>query len=165
MRAIPDDVEPVPPLALQNTLADGGTVALDDAGQRLGELPHAEHPSGCVDTRHHVTRVRQIASDRFSVARSVIDLLWNEHKTQLSPQIDPVTGRVLGLTVDDVGDDSCLRAIGFHTGDFLRTVNGYELDLTAFPALKQSVLKDGSAVVRFDRNGHTMTVFYEVRNE
>jgi hypothetical protein len=166
MRPIPDDVEPVPQQARGTTLADGGGIALADAGARFVELQHTDRPAACMDARHHVLRVQQIASDRWVIGRGVVDLVRTERKAQMSQQIDAVTGHVVGLSVDDIGDGSCLGAMGFRTGDVLRTLNGRDLvDWSSYGVIYQSIMKDGNAVVRFDRAGHTLTVLYEVRNE
>ncbi len=166
MRPIPDDVEPVPRAARAEALADGGSVALLEGGPHFVELAHVDHPAACADARHHVLRVAQIANDRWVIARGVIDLVRSEKKTQLAPQIDPASGHITGLTIEDIGDDSCLGALGFRNGDLLRTVNGHDLvDWSTYSAIYQSIVKDGNAVVRFDRGGRAMTVLYEVRSE
>ncbi len=166
MRPIPDDVQPVPQQARGTPLADGGAIALIEAGARFVDLPHTDRPAACMDARHHILRVQQIAGDRWVIGRGVIDLLRSERKAQMSQQIDAASGRVIGLSIEDIGDGSCLGAIGFRSGDLLRTLNGRDLvDWSSYGTIYQSIMKDGNAVVRFDRAGHTMTVLYEVRNE
>jgi hypothetical protein len=166
MRPIPDDVQAVPEQAKRpSSLADAGAVALADAGLRPGELPHSDHLAACMDSRHHVLRVQQIATDRWIIGRGVLALLRSENKAQVSPQIDAATGHVTGLAIEDIGEASCLGALGFRTGDVLRTVNGHEIDWAAYTLIYQSIMKDGTGVVRFERGGHALTVLYEVRDD
>ncbi len=164
MRPIPDDVEPVPASAHESAkLADGGAVAQADAS-RFVELSHTDKAPACSDSRHRVLRVHQVAADRWIIARDVLGVLRSERKAQVSQQLDQ-NGAIVGMSVEDVGEDSCLGAIGFRTGDLVRTVNGLSLDYAAWSNVYQSIQKNGSAVVRLDRGGRTLTVLYEVRDD
>ena len=89
--------------------------------------------------------------------------IGGDPKSQLAPQVDPASGRIVGLYVQDIGQ-SCLAAIGFREGDLIRTINGVvPIDWTVYSAVYQSIIKDGNAVVRFERGGRAMSVLYEVR--
>jgi len=165
MKPIPDDVEPVPQSSIVEAkrLADGGAIALLADAAAPHTLPHGEAPLACYDVRHRIVRVKQIAPDRWVIARGVLDALRNERKVQFSPQIDQL-GNIIGLTLDNV-DGSCAQVLGFQAGDFLRSVNAFVADLNFWGNIYQSVMKDGAAVIRFERGGHPMTWLYEVRNE
>ncbi len=166
MRPIPDDVEPVPQTSLvaAKTLADGGvmaSLATDAAAPHTHA--HGDEPRACYDPRHRMLRAQQIAPDRWVIARGVLDALRNERKVQFSQQIDQL-GNVTGMSLENV-DDSCAQVIGFRAGDFVRSVNGIVADASLWGNIYQAVLKDSSAVIRFDRGGHAVTWLYEVRNE
>jgi len=165
MRPIPDDVEPVPASARTSAkVADAGPMAQADASARFVELPHTDRPGACADARHRLARVHQVASDRWVIAREVLGMLRNERKAQVSQQLDQ-NGAIVGLSIEDVGEGSCLAAIGFQTGDLIRTVNGQTLEWSMWSSLYQSIQKNGSAVVRLDRGGKTLTVLYEVKDD
>ncbi len=165
MRPIPDDVQPVPRSSVESAkLADAGSVALVDAGPRFVELPKTDRPPACADARHRMLRVHQVAPDRWIIARDVLGALRNERKAQVSQQIDQ-NGAIVGMSIEDAGDGSCLAALGFRTGDLVRTVNGQTLDWGAWPMLYTSINKNGSAVVHLDRGGKSVTVLYEVKDE
>jgi hypothetical protein len=162
MRPIPDDVEPAPRFLLVAAIHDAAVSIESEAGTRAGELPHVETTAQCVDSRHRAVHARQLAPDRWTVGRGIIELLRND-KAHVETQID-ASGHVTGLLIEDVAD-GCFAELGFKTGDVLRTVNGQELDWSSYSMVYRSILKDGSAVVRFDRGGRPQTVVYEVRNE
>lgn len=165
MRPIPDDVQPVPRSSLEaSKLADAGAVAQTDAAPRFVELPHTDRPAACADARHKALRVHQVASDRWLIAREVLGVLRTERKAQVSQQLDQ-NGTIVGMSIEDIGEGSCLGALGFRTGDLVRTINGQALDWAAWPTLYQSITKNGSAVVRLDRGGKSLTVLYEVKDE
>ena len=164
MRPIPDDVQPVPHREEASKLADAGSVAEGDAAPRFVELPHNDRPAACSDARHKTLRVHQTAADRWVIARQVVDVLRSERKAQLSQQIDQ-NGAIVGASIEDIGDGSCLGALGFRNGDLLRSINGQSLDWSSWALVYQSITKNGSAVVRFERSGKTLTWLYEVRNE
>src|SRR5512140_2858696 len=70
MRPIPDDVQPVPRSSLESAkLADAGNVALADAAPRFVELPKTDRLPACADARHRTLRIRQVAPDRWIIAR------------------------------------------------------------------------------------------------
>jgi len=163
MRPIPDDVQPVPTRDQSARLADAGAIE-GEAGPKFVELPHNDKPAACSDSRHKSLQVRKIATDRWVIARQVVDVLRSERKAQLSQQIDQ-NGAIAGVSIEDVGDSSCLEAIGFHNGDLLRSINGLALDWSSWSVVYQSIMKNGSAVVRFERGGKQVTWLYEVRNE
>jgi hypothetical protein len=163
MRPIPDDVEPAPHFVRSEVLVDGGVLlAASDGGSHVVALAHEEHPVACQDARHKPLRVRQIASDRWSVARGVIDAVRSD-KAHLSPQLD-ANGHTTGLVIDDVSD-GCFAALGFQTGDVIHTINGQELDWSSYSLIYRSIMKDGNAVVRFDRHARALTAVYEVTAE
>ena len=165
MRPIPDDVQPVPRSSIEAAkLADAGPVAQTDAAPRFVELPHTDRPAACADARHKMLRVHQVAPDRWIIARDVLGILRTERKAQVSQQIDQ-NGVIVGMSIEDVGAGSCLEALGFRTGDLVRSIYGQALDWSAWPTLYQSITKDSSAVVRLDRGGRTLTVLYEVKDE
>ncbi len=164
MRPIPDDVQPVPKRDQSARLADAGALTDIDGGPRFVELPHNDKPLACSDARHKSLHVHQVAPDRWSIARQVVDVLRSERKAQLSQQIDQ-NGAIVGVSIEDVGDGSCLAAIGFRNGDLLRSINGQGLDWASWSVMYQSIMKNGSAVVRFERGGKQITWLYEVRTE
>jgi hypothetical protein len=163
---MPDDVQPVPRAiaSSHSALTDAGGMATvtDGATGRATELAHVDRPPECTDNRHHTVRVRQIAADRWVIARGVLDTLRND-KAQLTPQVD-AAGRVTGLLVEDIGS-GCLAALGFRTGDLIHSVNGQSLDWATYYLVYRAVYKDGSAVVRFERGGRALTVVYELGPE
>jgi type II secretory pathway component PulC len=165
MKPIPDDVEPVPRFVRDARLVDGGaTHGLADAAAHTAafEQEGGRGPE-CVDRSHHPLRVRQWAADRWSVPRGVLDAVRTD-KAQLAPQLD-ASGHVIGLLIEEIGD-GCLAVLGFHNGDLIRNVNGQELtDASAYYAIYRTIMKDGSAVVRFDRGGRSQAVVFELRNE
>ena len=163
MRPIPDDVQPVPKRDESARLADAGAVDID-GGPKFVELPHNDKPAACSDSRHKSLLVRKVAADRWVIARQVVDVLRSERKAQLSQQIDQ-NGAIAGVSIEDVGDSSCLEAIGFRNGDLLRSINGQGLDWASWSVMYQSIMKNMSAVVRFERGGKQLTWLYEVRNE
>ncbi len=165
MRPIPDDVQPVPRSSVEaSKLADAGAVALTDAAPRFVELPHTDRPAACADARHRMLRVHQVAPDRWIIGRDVLGVLRTERKAQVSQQIDQ-NGVIVGMSIEDIGEGSCLGALGFRTGDLVRSINGQVLDWSAWPTLYQSITKNTSAVVRLDRGGKSLTVLYEVKDE
>jgi len=166
MRPIPDEVEPVPRTASSTELADAGPLARADAGQRYVATEHTSQPPPCSDTRHHPLEVRRIAPDEWIIASGVLDVVRSEEKATVSPQVDSA-GRVTGVAIADVGENSCLAALGFQDGDVIKSVNDYGLtgDWSMFPVINASIGKNGSALVRFERSGRPMAVRFEVRNE
>lgn len=165
MRPIPDDVEPVPQTAVGSAhkLADAGMIALADAAPHVTLAVHDQESNACMDPRHHALRARQLGSDRWVISRAILDVVRNERKAQIMEQTDQL-GNITGATLENVSD-SCLAVIGFQNGDFVRSINGYAADWTTWAQTYQSIVKDGNAVVRFDRGGHALTVVYEIRNE
>ena len=162
MRPIPDDVQPVPKTAREASKMDAGASVVSEGGAHAAETAHND-PQGCQDSRHHPLHVRQSAPDRWTVARAVMDVVRTD-KARVSPQLD-ASGHIVGLLVDEIVEGSCLGALGFQTGDLIRTVNGQELgDWSNYSLIYRSIMKDGSAVVRFDRRGHPQTVLYEINN-
>lgn len=167
MRPIPDDALPAPRETASATLADAGSFAREGGGAaRLAELPHSSKPPACADTRHRPLTVRHVAPDRWIIASGVLDVVRSERKAIVVPRVDSA-GRVLGLTIEDVGDGSCLGALGFESGDLVRSVNSFPMlgDWSNFALVSASITKNGEAVVRFDRGGRPMTVVYEVESE
>ena len=165
MRPIPDDVQPVPTRnEASKSLADAGMIAEGDAASRFVELPKNEKAAACSDARHKSLRIHQVAGDRWMIARQVVDVLRSERKAQVSQQIDQ-NGAIVGVSIEDVGEGSCLEAVGFRSGDLLRSVNGQALDWASWNVVYQSIMKNGSAVVRFDRGGKTLTWLYEMRTD
>ncbi len=163
MKPIPDDVEPVPQSAMgAKHLSDAGVLALADAAAHVAQNAH-EAPFECVDNRHRALRVQKLGADRWAISRGVIDALRNERKAQISPVTDQL-GNVIGASLENVAD-SCIAVLGFQNGDLVRSINGYIADWNDWARTYQSIIKDGTAVVRFDRGGKAMTVLYEVRNE
>lgn len=162
MRPIPDDVQPVPKTAPLGALVVPAAPA-GDAGARVAEGPRGQKPPPCADARGRALEVRRIAPDRWLIASGVLDVVRNERKVVLSPRTD-AAGRLVGFTVQDLGDRSCFGALGFATGDVLRSVNSLPLDADGLEsaALYQSIIKNGAAVVRFDRGGQPTTVVYEI---
>ncbi|HEY1959791.1 MAG TPA: hypothetical protein VGH28_29480 [Polyangiaceae bacterium] len=167
MRPIPDDVEPVPRTATATALPDAGLrLQRTDAGSHWVAGSHTSQPEPCSDTKHRPLEARRIAPDEWIIASGVMDVIRSEEKATVAPQID-ATGRTTGLVIEDVGENSCLGALGFQDGDVLRTINDVALaaDWSTFPVITASVNKNGSALVRFERNGHPAAVLFEVRTE
>jgi hypothetical protein len=165
MRPIPDDVQPVPPARIASSnLADGGSIEKGDGGSRFVELPHGDKAATCADARHKNLRVHQVASDRWIIARQVVDVIRTDRKAQLSQQIDQ-NGAIAGVVIEDIGEAACLEALGFRNGDLIRSVNAQPMDWSLWSAVYQSITKDGTAVVRLDRGGKSLTWLYEVRND
>jgi type II secretory pathway component PulC len=129
-------------------------------------MAHADAPlTGCVDAQKHQLRVRQLSADRWSIVKEVLPLLRSERKSSITKQLDQTTGQQIGYTIVDVGDGSCLQALGFRNGDLVRSLNGH--NLTDWGAAMQSfaaITKDGAAIVRLERGGKAMTVVYEIQN-
>lgn len=170
MRPIPDDVEPVPKTSQLGSKS--GAMPSADAGRTIALADAASHTLahngdnalvGCLDNRHRPLRVQRVASDSWVIARGVLDALRNERKAQFSPMFDQA-GNVSGATLDSVSE-SCLAVLGFQAGDVLRSINGVAADWNQWGPIYQSIIKDGNAVVRFERAGHALTVVYEIRNE
>ena len=165
MRPIPDDVEPVP-----KSTAPGATLAAAaplpsaaDGGSRT-DAPHAASKAPpCADGRGRALEVRRIAPDHWLIASGVIDVIRSERKAVLVQETD-AAGKIVGFSIQDIGDGSCLGALGFATGDVLRSVNSHALDTDGISSIPiyQSIMKNGAAVVRFDRGGRANTVVYEV---
>ena len=167
MRPIPDDVEPAPRALAGAVLADAGALARMDSGARWVATPHEpSKPAPCSDTRHRALTVRRVAPDEWIIGSGVLDVVRSERKAILVPQVDPA-GRVVGLSIRDAGDDSCLGALGFEDGDLIQSINSFALegDWSSFPTISASITKNGKAVVRFERGGRPMTVVYEVQGE
>lgn len=163
MKPIPDDVDPVPQSAMgAKHLGDAAVVALADAAPHVALGEH-EAPVACVDNRHRALRVQKLSADRWAISRGVIDAVRNERKAQISPVTDQL-GNVIGASLESI-TDSCLAVLGFMPGDLIKSINGYIADWNEWARTYQSIIKDGTAVVRFDRDGKAMTVLYEVRNE
>jgi len=167
-RPIPDDLAPLPIGSVGSAVQlaearDAGEIA--EAG-RAASIAHADAPpSGCVDAQKRSLRVRQAGADRYLVPRAVMDVVRNERKSTMTKQMDPTTGQQIGYSIVDVGDGSCLQALGFRNGDLVRTLNGH--DLTDWEAIRQafaSIAKDGVAVVKLERGGRPLTVVYEIQN-
>lgn len=167
-RPIPDELAPLPIGSIGSnvqiaSVVDAGESA--DAGH-AASLAHADAPlSGCVDAQKRPLRVRQAGADRYVVPRAVMDVVRSERKSTMTKQMDQTTGQQIGYSIVDVGDGSCLQALGFRSGDLVRTLNGH--DLTDWEAIRQaftSIAKDGAAVVKLERGGKSMTVVYELQN-
>lgn len=163
MRPIPDDVEPVPRTSSRTTLADAGPLADTDAAIRVTELSHTAKPAPCSDSRGRPLVLRRVSADRWLLALGVIDVIRGERKAVLTQQLD-TAGRIVGLAIQDIGNNSCLGALGFQNGDVLKSINSNAIDVDGLtsPTIYQSIVKNGAAVVRFERGGHETTVVYEV---
>jgi hypothetical protein len=167
MRPIPDEAEPVPrSLGSSAALAPADTVASPDAGTRALAASHDSRPPPCADSRGRPLDVRQIAPDHWVVARGVIDVIRSERKVVLARQVS-ASGALVGLAIRDIGKDSCLGFVGFEDGDLLRSINGRPAGDGGFISseIYASIVKNGAAVVRFDRGGRPSTVVYEVQGE
>lgn len=155
MRPIPDDVEPAPRHLVAATV-DAGVRVTTSASASSPDAPHDE-PIACTDAQHRPLRIRRIAADRWVVPKEVVDRVLRNDGAHITP-------RPAGLMVEDAGT-GCVAALGFETGDLVRSINGQDADVQALTAIYQSVIKDGSAVVRFERRGRAYTVVYEVSTE
>ncbi len=162
---MPDEVAPLPVGTTQQIAAIDAGAAVHDAGKATA-LAHVDtQPTGCIDSQKRQLRIRQAGADRYIVPREVVNVVRSERKSQVTRQVDQTTGQQIGYSIVDVGDGSCLQALGFRNGDLVRSLNGREL--TDWGVLMQSyasIMKDGSAVVRLDRGGRAMTLVFEIQN-
>ena len=156
MRPIPDDVEPAPQHLVAAPVMDAGAPDSAHATAATPDSP-ANDRAACTDGQHRPLRTRRIAPDRWLVTRAVVERVLRNDGARFTP-------RPGGLVIEDAGT-GCVAALGFESGDVLRSVNGQDVDTQSLTSIYQSVLKDGSAVVRFDRRGRSYTVVYEVSNE
>ena len=167
-RPIPDELAPLPIGSIGSnvqiaSVADAGGPA--DAGHSASGARADAPPAGCVDAQKRPLRVRHAGSDRYLVPRGVMEVVRSERKSTMTKQMDPTTGQQIGYSIVDVGDGSCLQALGFRNGDLVRSLIGH--DLTDWEAIRQafaSIAKDGAAVVKLERGGKSMTVVYELQN-
>lgn len=162
---MPEELSPLPVgrTAEISTIDAGATVA-DAAKPALAAHVDAA-PVGCFDGQKRQLRIRSAGADHYIVPREIVNVVRNERKSTFSKQLDQTSGLQVGYSIVDVGDGSCLQALGFRNGDLVRSLNGH--DLTDWGSLVQgysAIVKDGSAVVKLDRGGKPMTIVYELQN-
>jgi hypothetical protein len=164
-RPIPDDVGPLPARATAQIAGPKDAGASTDAARATLATHESRQPAGCVDAQHHPLRIRQVGVDRFIAPKQVLTIVQSEHKTTTSAQVDPVTGVQAGYNIVDIGEGSCLEALGLRTGDLVRSINGRDLvDWSSVVLSMQQTQRDNRAVVRIERGGQSMTIVYELTN-
>lgn len=110
--------------------------------------------------------IRRVSGTRYVLRRSAVDAALARMDTMTSDvRIVPYLekGQLRGFKLYAIRPHSLVAQLGFHNGDVIRRVNGYELDSADKPLELYSSLKNESAfAVDITRGSQRATLEYEI---
>jgi general secretion pathway protein C len=113
--------------------------------------------------------IQRVGPNEFNVDRSVVDkILENQaelmRQARIVPETDPTTGKVAGIRLFGVRNDTLLGVLGMENGDRLEKINGFDMTspekaLEAYARLRTA----DHLTIAMQRKGSEMNLDYNIK--
>jgi len=143
-----------------------GATGVEASAGNLGYAPVPPRPPGASPPGAKIEGIRQVAEDRYDIARNVIDTtLGDLNKIATQARIVPSfkNGVANGFKLFSIQPGSLYASIGIENGDVIQRVNGYEMNspekaLELYQKLKES----GHVTIELERGGRVVRKEYNI---
>jgi general secretion pathway protein C len=113
------------------------------------------------------SKIQKVSETEFNVDRAVVDkILENQAELMRSARIVPEQkdGKVVGIRMFGIREDTLLGTLGFQNGDRLETINGFDMAspekaLEAYARLRTA----GDLNVKVNRRGKPMSIDFRIK--
>jgi general secretion pathway protein C len=113
--------------------------------------------------------IQRVGPNEFNVDRSVVDkILENQaelmRQARIVPETDPATGKVAGIRLFGVRNDTLLGVLGMENGDRLEKINGFDMTspekaLEAYARLRTA----DHLTIQLQRKGQDQNIDYNIK--
>ena len=134
-----------------------------------GEAPaEAPPPKGAKPVPDDIkNKIQKVSDSEFHVDRSVVDkILADQAELMRSARIVPEKkdGKVVGIRLFGIRQDTLLGTLGFQNGDRLETINGFDMAspekaLEAYARLRTA----NNLAVKINRRGQSQSIDYRIK--
>jgi len=134
-----------------------------------GEAPaEAPPPKGAKPVPEDIkNKIQKVSDSEFHVDRSVVDkILADQAELMRSARIVPEKkdGKVVGIRLFGIRQDTLLGTLGFQNGDRLETINGFDMAspekaLEAYARLRTA----NNLAVKINRRGQSQSIDYRIK--
>ena len=124
-------------------------------------------PTGGISDGEYTAGIQKISDTKYVISRGLLNkILGNRAELMRAALVRPheENGRVVGVRLFGIRQESLLGRVGMSNGDMLRTINGF--DMSSPDSALEAYAKLRSAerlTVSMDRRGTPVTLEYEIR--